>query len=178
MLSLSELALAAILSLPGTGDAADRPRLERLASAIVTAVEDREQAEAWLPGSAPLPFTPELSALGLVAIAWHEGGFREEVADCRITGDRLPHQPLHAGRAIGDFQLQRPAWAGHSRRDICRSVHLGTQLALAHLARQSRRSPAATFGGYAGARGKASRETCAIWERLARQAGLAAKCER
>jgi hypothetical protein len=173
-----DLALAAILSLPGAGAPADRPRLERLASAIVAAVEDREHAEAWVPGSAPLPFSPELSVLGLVAIAKHEGGFLEKVSDCRITGDRLPGMPLHAGRAIGDFQLQRPSWAGHSRREVCRSVHIGARLALAHLARQSTRSPAATFGGYAGRMGKASRETCAIWERLARRAGLAAKCEK
>jgi hypothetical protein len=172
-----DLALAAILSLPGTGAPADRPRLEQLAGAIVAAVEDREHAEAWVPGSAPMPFTPELSTLSLVAIAWHEGGFREAVSDCRITGDRLPGVPLHAGRAIGDFQLQRVAWAGHSRRDICRDVRLSARLALAHLARQSRRSPAATFGGYAGRIGKASRETCAIWKRLAERAGLAAKCD-
>lgn len=181
MITLRMVALHAILSIarpPAVDVAEERPRLEEMASAIAEAVEEREQVNAWLPGAAPLPFSPELSVVALVAIAYHEGGLRAEVSDCRITGDRLPHQPLHAGRAIGDWQLQRGAWGGHSRREICGSVRLGARLALAHLARQSRRSPAATFGGYAGRAGKASRRQCAIWERLARRAGLDARCGR
>lgn len=174
---LRDMALAAILSLHGTGAPADRPRLEELASAIVAAVEDREQAEAWLPGSAPLPFTPELSALALVAIAYGESRFSAEVADCRRIGHDLPSVTawqIHGWWAFGPF----------TAAELCASPPRAAERALWVLAQHKERcsTPAAVFRGYAsgncGRDSRAAREHCRRWERLARRSGLAAKCER
>lgn len=175
---LYELALAAILSFPGTAVPADRPRFEELAHAIADAVADRENANDWIDGAAPMPFSPELAVLALAAVARHEGGLRPEVADCRVTGDRLPHHGPSAGRAVGSWQIQKVAWAGHTRREVCGNPELGARLALAHLARQSTRSARRAFAGYSGAESQASREICAIWQRLAWKARMHADCRK
>lgn len=173
-MSLLDIALAAAVALaPPT---VERSHLAVLSSAIVAAVEDREQAEAWLPGSAPLPFTPELSALALVAIAYGESRFSAEVSDCRRIGHDLPSVTvwqLYGTWAFGPF----------TAAELCASTSRAAERALWVLAQHKERcgTPASVFRGYAsgncGRDSRAARWHCRRWERLARRAGLAAKCE-
>lgn len=180
-MSLFDITLAAILSLPGTSAPADRPRLEELAGAIVFAVEDREMAEAWLPGAAPLPFggphAAEASAIGLVSLAYGESRFAAEVADCRRVGVDFPSitmWQLHSRWAFGPF----------SRDELCSSPHAAAKRALWVLAHHGAKclTPAAAFRGFAsgdcGRDSKAAREHCRRWERLGARAGLALRCGR
>lgn len=173
-MSLIDIALAAAVALaPPT---VERSHLAVLSSAIVAAVEDREQAEAWLPGSAPLPFTPELSALALVAIAYGESRFSAEVADCRRIGHDLPSVTawqIHGWWAFGPF----------TAAELCASPSRAAKRALWVLAQHKERcgTPASVFRGYAsgncGRDSRAAREHCRRWKRLARRSGLAANCD-
>ncbi len=181
---MTALVLAAILATaqPAHVDVrAEGTRLEALASGIVDAVRDREALAAWNDAHPGLPWrgptAPEASALALVAIAAHESGFRADVSDCRRTGD--------VGRSITAFQLMRGrAWGAFDRAILCRSPALAARQALAALAAQGARcaTPRSWFDGYAsgncGQRTAAGGRQCAIWERLAKAAGLRASCNR
>lgn len=165
--TLYEVALAAITALARPAPV-DVPRLERLAADVVLAVE-----------LGPDPFgDPAANALALVAIAWHESGFRPEVANCRVAGD--------SGRSVTAWQLMGPwAWGGNTRADVCNHPALAAYLALGVLERHAERCPRApwraVFDGYSGGRcgraSAASRRQCAIWARLARSEGLVASCD-
>lgn len=184
MSTLFDLTLAAILSLaraPAVDVIAERPRLERIAADVARVVVHHDEIAAWISGDPPLPFAGsaarEASALALVAIAHHESGFRAEVEDCRIVGTDHP--------SVTAFQLWGPfARGGHSRRALCTSPALAAERALWTLAHQAARvrSPAAAFRGYASGSGairsRAATRQCALWERLARVAGLEASCDR
>lgn len=170
-MNLPALVLSAILmTLPATADqAAERARLDPLAAAIAAAV----LAAPALPFEGPA--AREASALGLVALAAGESGWRAEVIDCRVTGDH--------GRSVSAWQLMTPwAWAGRSRADICSSVPLAAGLALRALGLHGAqaRSHLSMFYGYASGSAsrpsKAGRAHCLRWERLARRAGLVASC--
>lgn len=165
--TLYEVALAAITALARPAPA-DVPRLERLAGDVVLAVE---------LGADPFEDSTA-NALALVAIAWHESGFRPEVADCRVAGD--------SGRSVTAWQLMGPwAWGGASRADVCNHPALAAYLALGVLERHAERCPRApwraVFGGYAsgscGRPSAAASRQCAIWARLARAEGLVASCD-
>lgn len=156
---LDSLVLAAILSLAPTVEPAHAVELSR---AIAGAVEHQAELAAWLPGAAaPLPDTPERTALALVEIAHHESGFRREVSDCRVVGARGD---------ITAFQLLG-WWArgGHTRGELCASPRLAARAALVVLATHARRcgSMAAAFRGYAsgdcGRRTRAGRELLEGW---------------
>ena len=98
-MSLDAVALAAILATaraPAVDVAAERPRLEALAATIAHAA----QAHPWALGAEP-------AALALVAVAHHESGYRAEVADCRITGDRHRGEGPTEGASVGLWQLHR-----------------------------------------------------------------------
>jgi len=185
MSTLTPLVLTAILSLaraPAVTLPEELPRLEALAEAIAGAVDEAQALEAWLPGTGPgLPFTgaaaPEASALALVAIAHHESGFRAAVSDCRIVGTDHP--------SITAWQLWGPFARGpYSRRALCAEPRLAAERALWTLAHHAERTrtPAGAFRGYASGdpavRSRAAARQCALWERLARAAGLVASCGR
>lgn len=180
---LVSVTLTAILSIagpPSVDPVLERPRLERLARAIASTVEERDALASWLHGSVlPLPFrgsgARQASALALVAIAFHESAFRADVADCRRLGTFEP--------SITMFQLHGSFARGpHSKTDLCASVRLAADRALFVLAHQGHRcaTPRQWHSGYASgncARDVAAgRRQCAIWERLARDAGLKAHC--
>lgn len=171
-MTLAELTTAAVLALagqPSVDAVAERPRLEALAVAIAGAVDARHELDDWLPGSvAPLPWrgptARQRAALALVAIAYHESGFRADVSDCRRVG--------YAEPSITAFQLHGPwAWGGYSKRELCRSPRLAAERALAVLAHHAKRcGTARAFQGYASgdcSRGSgAARRQEAIWRRL------------
>jgi hypothetical protein len=185
MSDLTTIALGAILTLarpPAVDPVAERPRLEDLAKTVAHVVDERDALATWLPGSvAPLPFrgpwARQATALALVAIAWHESGFAADVADCRRLGAFEP--------SISAFQLHGPwAWGPYTKAQICRSPRRAAERALFVLAHHGVRcrTPARWFSGYAsgncGRDVAAGRRQCAIWERLARGAGLDASCGR
>lgn len=181
---LADVTLTAILSLaapPAVDVDAERPRLEALAVAIAAAVDERDALATWLHGSVtPLPFrgqaAREATALALVAIAYHESAFAADVADCRRVGAFEP--------SITAFQLHGPFARGpYSRLEVCSAPRLAAERALFVLAHQGARcaTPARWFSGYAsgncGRDVAAGRRQCAIWERLAQDAGLVASCD-
>jgi hypothetical protein len=129
-MSLFDITLAAILSVakPPTVDVVgERPRLEDMAVAIVSAVEQRDHLHAWLGSVAPLPFTGSgadaATALALVAIAYHESGFSARVADCRRIGA--------FERSVTAFQLHGPfARGSYTEAEVCASPRLAAERAL------------------------------------------------
>lgn len=174
-MSLAEVALAAILSLArapavDVSDHAEQHRLVGLSQDIALAAE--------LHDGAPFrgPARKEALALALVAIALHESAFSAKVADCRVTGDRMPWHRPHEGRAISAYQMQSSSWDKHSRREICGNPTLAAYLAAKVLQRYRQSTYGGFFRGYASGNGGlytvAASKRCATWERLARQAGL------
>ncbi|MGN6107784.1 MAG: hypothetical protein ACTHU0_21940 [Kofleriaceae bacterium] len=184
MSTIFSVAFTAILSLaraPAVNVDAERPRLEELARSIAHAVEIRADLDAYLPGSVtPIPFKgPEArsaAALALVAIAFHESAFRADVATCKRVGNPDPSITL--------FQLNGAYGRGpYSQAELCASNKLAAERALYIFAHHGSRcgTPAGWFRGYAagncGRVSGAARRQCAIWERLAKRAGLRASCD-
>lgn len=183
MSKLFDVTLSALLSLaraPAVDLPREQPRIERMARAITAAVEHRRDLDAWMPGSViPLPFkgdaADEGAALALVAIAFHESALREDVQTCRKVGSFEP--------SITSFQLNGVFSRGsYSSRELCSSVHLAAERALYVFAHHGQRcrTPLSWHFGYSGGscgrQNAAGRRQCAIWERLAKKAGLRASC--
>lgn len=176
-MTLLQFTLGALLSLHQPAEA-DRARIEELGAAIASAVEERAIVADWLAPEAPLPFSGpralEATILALAAIAWHESHFDERVIACRRNGDH--------GLSITAFQLMRGhGWGPYTRRELCYSQRLAAIRALDVLIHNGgrARTAAGVFANYSGNDGresKASREICELWERLSRQAGIAASC--
>lgn len=164
-MSLEALALVAILrSAPN----ADRARLQAIALDVALAVE-----------LGPVPFVgpaaAEAAIVALVAIGKGESGWRPEVGDCRVMGDR--------GRSAGYWQVMRGQnWMGATREDVCSNPALAAFLGLRAFANHARRARThlGIFYGYAS--GSASRPSaagrahCHRWERLGRFVGLDVSC--
>jgi hypothetical protein len=113
-------------------------------------------------------------ALALVAIAKHESEFDPKVDRCERRGD--------VGRSITLFQLMRgPNWGGYSDEKLCKDRALAARLATVLFTRPAAKLPHATpqmlanayASGSPGKTTRAAREICTLWERLAKQAGLA-----
>jgi hypothetical protein len=155
--------------------AADRARLSAIAGDITAAVEAR--AAEVFPGAGGRAAL----AMMLVAIAKHESDLDPAIDTCAKRGD--------GGRSITMFQILRgPNWAGHTAEALCKDRRLAARVAISVLARpieiaQRRGSidrrlltPQALVNAYAtgsaGTATKASREICALWEQLARGAGI------
>lgn len=167
MPDLSTIVLSAVLSVvkgPASNDAARLSSIARDISAVVAAHEVEVFAG---PGGDV--------ALGmmLVALAKHESEFLASVDTCARRGD--------AGRSISMFQILRgPNWGGHTAEEICGerklAVKLATHLLARPLATRTQLTPQMIVNAYAtGSPGKettASKDICAIWERLAQRAGL------
>lgn len=145
----------------------ETPRLTSIAQDISDAATAR-QGEMFKGGGADV-------ALGmmLVAIAHHESGFLASVDTCTRRGD--------TGRSISLFQILRgPNWEGHSAEEICRDRKLALRLALNVLVRpikpNTHLSPQQILNAYVtGSPGRttgSAKDMCAVWERLARGAGL------
>lgn len=164
-MNLTNLILAAILSLPQPKDPMNLPRL---AEDIAYAAE--------LHDGAPFtgPARVEVLSIALVAIAYHESGLRQPVADCRVKGDE--------GRSVSAFMLMRGAsWDGHSQQEICDSQTLAAYLSAKALKRYRKsRMPISWFRGYAtgdpGKRADIATKHCKTWERLSTKAGLVVSC--
>jgi hypothetical protein len=175
MTDLASLTLAAVLSVARGPVAADRARLQVIAQDIAAVAESS--------GAGVFPGEGGRAALALmlVAIAKHESDFHPAIDTCQKRGD--------GGRSISMFQLLRgPNWAGHSADEICGDRRLAASIAAGVLARPIEVAQAKSFDrrlltpqglvnayatGSPGFATDASREICAIWERLARTAGLA-----
>lgn len=164
-MTLFELTLWAMLG--ATPTEADRARLTPVAEAIAS---EAQGSPLW-EGDAGEAAT----AIALVAIARHESHLRESVRRCQLKGDH--------GRSVGLFQVQRGwAWDGHDERAICESDRLQAALSLRVLGhyRKSCKScaPLKLFQAYASGdpakRSDAAKDTAAMWERIARKAGLQA----
>lgn len=176
MLSVFDVVVLAIFSLvrPPAVDVQDHAEQHRL----VTLAHDITLAAEMHDGAPFLgPQRKEALALALVAIAFHESAFDARVADCRITGDRLPHQRAHEGRSVSLWQLMGSrSWFGHKRREVCRNQPLAAYLAVKVLRLYSQSSYGGFFRGYASGNGglytPAASKRCKTWERLAREAGL------
>jgi hypothetical protein len=159
---LGETILAVMLALRSAEQGA-AARLEPVAHAIA---EEAAVAPLW-PGDDGVRRT----ALVLVAIAWHESGFREEVRTCAVRGD--------GGASLGTTQLHRGfAWFGHTAEEICGSDALQARLALRVLGVHRGRGVASEAGllrayasGDAGRDTRAGRELRAALERTMRAAG-------
>src|SRR5690349_12393293 len=68
----------------------------------------------------------------LVAVAWNESRFADDVAACTAKPSRA--RPQDQGRSVGLTQLLRgPTWYGHTRDEICGSPTLQFRLALRFL---------------------------------------------
>jgi hypothetical protein len=164
-LPLAELLLAALTTVHPGGTEESR------AEVVAAIVKVATAAPLWQTQS-PNDESPEVAAtaLLLVAIAQHESSFEPRVGDCRVKGP---------GGAIGYFQLMGFfALDGHSEHDVCGSTSLGAELALRVLRTHQCRhcAPDRWLNGYASGRPdlstKASRETRAIWVKLAAKAKL------
>lgn len=167
--SLEAVALAAILSAGDPPDA-DRGRLTAIAADIALAVE---------LGRIPFagPAAREAAAVALVAIGFHESGWRVEVGDCRVRGDL----GISRTGSVSFWQLLGPfSRAGSSVEDVCENHSLAALLALRVLDIHSDNCPhgpwLSAFQGYSGGRcGRhydAAMRQCASWERLAGIVGL------
>lgn len=181
-MTLADVILAAILPFvkaPTVDVIAERPRLEHMAQAIASAVEERDDLAHWLGSVSPLPFVgPErrtATALALAAIAFHESGMSARVSDCRRVG-AFEH-------SVTAFQLHGPFARGpYTEAAVCASPRLAAERALYVFALHGRRctTPQAWFYGYAsgncGKSSAAGRRQCAIWERMSRAAGLSVSC--
>lgn len=150
----------------------DAQRVASFAYVIGDAVEDAGVA----------PFTgddSELSAaMALVAIGWHESGFKPDIVHCRWKGD--------SGRSVSAWQLWGPwAWFGHTHDEVCGSTRLAATLAVrvlgVHAVRCSRSSWRGLFNGYASGDcskpSRAATDMCASWQRLCVGAGLTVSCD-
>lgn len=133
-MTLASLTLAVMLALP-------HPPPEAHARALSDAIaEAAHQAPLWATGDGgedhgSIPAGEAATAAVLLAIARHESGFLVSVARCVVTGDK--------GRSIGSFQVQRHAWGGHSRDDVCESDALQATLSLDVMRAQQKRAPRA-----------------------------------
>ena len=169
MPDLSSVILAAMLTVVKGPTANETPRLTSIAQDISEAAAAR-QGEVFKGTGADV-------ALGMmiVAIAHHESGFLSSVDTCTRRGD--------TGRSISLFQILRgPNWEGHSAEEICRDRKLALRLALNVLFRplrsnmNARISPQQLLNAYVtGSTGRttgSAKDMCAVWERLARGAGL------
>lgn len=167
MPELSSVVLAAMLTVAKGPVSNDTTRLTSIAQDISEAASAR-QGEIFKGGGADV-------ALGmmLVAIAHHESGFLASVDTCTRRGD--------TGRSISLFQILRgPNWEGHSAEEICANRKLALRLALNVLVRplkpKVRLSPQQLLNAYVtGSPGRttgSAKDMCAVWERLARGAGL------
>ncbi len=180
MPDLSSIVLAAMLTVAKGPVTNDTPRLTSIAQDISEAAAARH-GEMFKGASADV-------ALGMmmVAIAHHESGFLASVDTCTRRGD--------TGRSISLFQiLHGPNWERHSAQEICTDRKLAVRLALNVLARpvaletnrvkkankgdaRARFSPQQILNAYvSGSPGystAAAKDMCAVWERLARGAGL------
>ena len=144
---------------------------ETRAAAVTAIVDASREAPLWAPATSS-DDAPEIAATALLlaAIAEHESSFDPRVGDCRVRG---------RGNALGYFQLMgRFALDGHAPAEICASTDLGARLALRVLRTHRCKAcpPARWLNGYAsghpGFSSKASRDTRAIWVKLATAAGL------
>jgi hypothetical protein len=167
MPDLSSVVLAAILTVVKGTTTNETPRLTSIAQDISEAATAR-QAEFFKGGGADV-------ALGMmiVAIAHHESGFLASVDTCTRRGD--------TGRSISLFQILRgPNWEGHTAEEICKDRKLALRLALNVLVRplkgQASVSPQQLLNAYVtgspGRTADSAKDMCAVWEKLARGAGL------
>lgn len=109
-----KLLVALFLALHAQAGPVDRARYEAVARGIAEAAEAH-----------PLKAGKAASERLLGAIAEHEGGLRESVRRCAVTGD--------SGRAVTLFQIHPEALGAHSRAEACASDELAARLALASL---------------------------------------------
>lgn len=165
------LALTLILAMAGA--ASPTPAMLTIADATTYAVDSADV----LPFSGPAGRAGTVALL--VAIAWHESGYRADVLACRTRGDR--------GASVSPWQLMRGmSWAGHTQAEICGSPSLAAALALRvvqlHADRCTRSGPGGWLHGYAsgscGRPSRAGRELCRDWLRAAKAAGIeGASCD-
>lgn len=122
--TLTAVTLSAILSVTADSkwvNGEDRPRLEQVAKVMAQTVLD----EGCI--SSKDKQCEEVSALALVAVAFHESGFAADVQDCSRCvpgGEWCDH-----GRAQTAYQMQRNNWDGNTRAAICEDFGLATRLA-------------------------------------------------
>lgn len=178
-MTLTALVLAALTSLvrPSVSWApVPQERIELIADDIALA--------ASLHDGAPFtgPHRRELAGLALAVIAIHESNLAEKVVSCRYDGDPMQGWKPGRGRSITHFQIMSPrTWSGHTKAEICSSGPLSAYLAATILARHARAPMIlSVFRGYASGdasrRSAASERQCAMFERVAKRAGLAASC--
>lgn len=122
------------------------------------------------------PGAQEAAATALVAVAWHESGFKAGVQDCSICTGANPW--CDRGRSVSLFQLHEGrAWQGHKREALCSDNRLAATLAHRLLTANARktRNAIGMFIAYAGSgRGavRAGGEIYAIFERRLDRAGF------
>lgn len=130
VMTLSAVVLASVLSFSKNSEhvnGEDLPRLEALAVTIAEVVREKG---CLFPEEKNCE---EVTALALVAVAFHESGFASDVQDCSrcvIGGAWCDH-----GRAISLYQMQRNNWQGHARAAVCKDNRLATSLAYDSLAK-------------------------------------------
>jgi len=111
--------------------------------AIVNAVDD--EGLALFNGDWGGVTARERTAYLLVAVAFNESSFADDVATCTAKVSKARPQDL--GKSIGATQLyQGPTWYGHTREEICDSVALQFRLALRFLAEGHRACPGSIRG--------------------------------
>lgn len=144
---------------------AEVARLDAFAADVAAAVD----AAPALPFDGPAAREGAIGAL--LVVAHHEAGFRQEVIDCRVTGDH--------GRSVSAYQLHKGmAWGPFSREQLCASNQLAAGRALAVLVVHADRglTPGAMWRAYAsgsaGIRSKAARVMCERWAYEMKRAGI------
>lgn len=74
------------------------------------------------------PGAQTAAAVALVAVAWHESGFKAGVQDCSICTGANPW--CDRGRSVSMFQLHEGrAWQGRTRQELCTDNRLAATLA-------------------------------------------------
>lgn len=138
--------------------ALDRARFHAIADGI-----------AFEAARTPLSVGADRTALLLAAIAEHEGGLRESVRRCAVTGDQ--------GRAVTLFQLHPEALGGIPREVACSDDRVAARLALAALRAGERvchgdlRCAVRLYASGRRSDTKAAREIIALWKRLGERRG-------
>lgn len=167
---MHELILSLILSTfaPAPAPAIELPRLDGIATDIASIVATTDR----------LPFTgpaaADATAVLLVSIGEHESAFRSGVQDCSLCDGstaRCDH-----GRSVSIYQLQRPAFGGFSREDVCEDNWLATYLALRWVRRSVGKTHLETLRSYAGCQPDLecpnADSLATRFEQLAKRAGL------
>lgn len=150
--------VSAMVSLYALGNpkmdyAAEEARLSTIATEIWEQTGEAGQA---IPFAGPAE--REVTTVAVVAVAWHESGFKPSVQDCSIC--KKSKDWCGGGRSVSLYQLEGPvSFGGYTKDELCKNNKAAAGRAMYMLSLYSKSgSIVAMYDGYA--KGKISRPYC------------------